>query len=111
MAKGELTYVEIKRRYVEQKRPLPESIEVELRKDMNPSARAILRAIDKRRHANRAEGQRLRGILRFERELWGAGIARGAGVDEAGMSPLAGPGAAGRVVFPPGVPLAGGDAS
>jgi ribonuclease HII len=111
MAKGDLTYAEIKRRYVERRRPLPESIEVALRQDTNASARAILRAIDKRRHANRAEGQRLRGILRFERELWAAGIARVAGVDEAGMSPLAGPVAAGAVIFPPGFRLPGVDDS
>jgi ribonuclease HII len=111
MARGELTYAEIKRRYVERKRSLPEELEVALRKDASPGACAILRAVERRRRDNRAEGQRLRGILRFERELWAAGIARVAGVDEAGMSPLAGPVAAGAVIFPPGFRLPGVDDS
>jgi ribonuclease HII len=55
--------------------------------------------IDKRRRANRAEGQRLRHMLRFERELWQRNITLVAGVDEAGMSPLAGPVAAAAVIL------------
>jgi ribonuclease HII len=38
-------------------------------------------------------------MLRYELALWSAGIMTVAGVDEAGMSPLAGPVAAGAVVF------------
>src|SRR5207247_428836 len=106
-----LTYVEIKRRYVDRGRPLPEELETALRADDSASARAILKAVDRRRRDNRSEGQRLRGILRFERTLWASGIARVAGVDEAGMSPLAGPVAAGAVIFPPGFRLPGVDDS
>src|SRR5258708_26690527 len=111
MGEHRLTYAEIKRKYVEGGRPLPEAVELALRDDPNPSARAILRAVDRRRRGNRSEGQRLRGILRFERALWASGIARVAGVDEAGMSPLAGPVAAGAVIFPPGFRLPGVDDS
>ena len=56
---------------------------------------------------NRRAGQRLRRLLRRERELWEAGIGRIAGVDEAGMGPLAGPVVAAAVIFPPGVGLRG----
>ena len=91
MGRDRLTYAEIRRRYVEGERPLPEEIETELRADTHPSAQAILRAVDRRRRDRRSEGQRLRGILRFERALWATGVVRVAGVDEAGMSPLAGP--------------------
>src|SRR5687767_6519993 len=108
---GRLTYAEIRRRYVERERPLPEALEGTLRDDPNPSARAILRAIDRRRRDNRCEGQRLRGILRYERALWDTGIVHVGGVDEAGMSPLAGPVAAGAVIFPPGFRLPGVDDS
>ncbi len=56
---------------------------------------------------NRRAGQRLRRLLCRERELWDAGIARIAGVDEAGMGPLAGPVVAAAVIFPPGAGLRG----
>ncbi len=111
MGRARLSYAEIKKRYVERERSLPKSIELWLRDDPNPSAKAILRAVDRRRRDHRSEGQRLRGILRFERALWGKGIVRVAGVDEAGMSPLAGPVAAGAVIFPPGFRLPGVDDS
>jgi ribonuclease HII len=106
-----LSYAEIRARYVERERPLPEALERALRSDPRPSAKAILHAVDRRRRERRAEGQRLRGILRYERELWGAGIAHVAGIDEAGMSPLAGPVAAAAVVFSPGFRLPGVDDS
>lgn len=57
--------------------------------------------------ANRRAGQRLRHLLRRERELWAEGIERVAGVDEAGMGPLAGPVVAAAVIFPPGKGLRG----
>ena len=58
-----------------------------------------LQAVERRRFEARSEGQRLRKMLRYELALWSAGIMTVAGVDEAGMSPLAGPVAAGAVVF------------
>jgi ribonuclease HII len=111
MGGARLTYTEIRKRYVERARSLPHDLEAALRDDPNPSARAILRAVERRRREHRAEGQRLRGILRYERELWAKGIVHVAGVDEAGMSPLAGPVAAGAVIFPPDFRLPGVDDS
>ena len=102
MERSTLKLSEIRRRYVERPRPLPAALEMVLRGDPRPSARAILAAVERRRHENRSEGQRLRTILRYEGELWAAGVTRVAGLDEAGMSPLAGPVAAAAVVFPPG---------
>jgi ribonuclease HII len=107
----ELSCADIRRRYVEQARPLPASLERRLRADPRPSAQAVLAAIDLRRRKGRQEGQRLREILRYERALWEQGIVHVAGVDEAGMSPLAGPVAAGAVIFPPGFRLSGIDDS
>src|SRR5436190_1132581 len=49
---------------------------------------------------NRAEGQRLHNLLRFEIDLWEQGFNFIAGVDEAGMAPLAGPVVAGAVILP-----------
>ncbi len=92
----------LRARYVEGGRPLPAAIEAELRADPRAGARAILGAIARRRRDNRAEGQRLRTMLRFETALWKTGVVHVAGVDEAGMSPLAGPVAAAAVIFAPG---------
>jgi len=57
--------------------------------------------------ANRRAGQRLRHLLERERELWAAGLERVAGVDEAGVGPLAGPVVAAAVIFPAGLGLRG----
>ncbi|MFN8547348.1 MAG: ribonuclease HII [Candidatus Eisenbacteria bacterium] len=46
-----------------------------------------------------------------ERALWRAGVVRVAGVDEAGMGPLAGPVVAAAVIFPPEVIIVGADDS
>jgi ribonuclease HII len=96
----------IRARHVASGRPLPAALEAELRADPRPGARAILAAIEKRRRAHRAEGQRLRKMLRFETSLWAAGVVHVAGVDEAGMSPLAGPVSAAAVIFAPGTRVA-----
>jgi ribonuclease HII len=94
-----LSLVELRRRYVDRDRPLPTPIELALEADERPGAQRILTLVRQRRRDRRAEGQRLRGILRFERELWARGLTLLAGVDEAGMSPLAGPVAAAAVVL------------
>jgi ribonuclease HII len=50
-------------------------------------------------------------MVNFERVLWRSGIRRIAGVDEAGIGPLAGPVVAAAVVFPPDTVLDGVDDS
>lgn len=44
---------------------------------------------------------------KHETELWGRGLVRVAGVDEAGVGPLAGPVVAAAVILPPGCSLSG----
>ncbi|HML28844.1 MAG TPA: ribonuclease HII, partial [Hyphomicrobium sp.] len=102
---------ELSLRYVREGRPLDKAIEAALRSDARPGAKTILAAIDKRRFENRSEGQRLRTLLRFETDLWSSGVLLVAGVDEAGMSPLAGPVCAGAVIFEPGTRIPGVDDS
>ncbi len=102
---------EIKRRYVANGRPLDIATEAALRADRRAGARAILQAIERRRFENRAEGQRLRRLLRYEAALWDRGVLHVAGVDEAGMSPLAGPVSAAAVIFLPGARIPGIDDS
>jgi ribonuclease HII len=50
---------------------------------------------------------RHRSLLRFERELWQQGVQLIAGVDEAGIGPLAGPVVAAAVILPHGYRLRG----
>ena len=59
------------------------------------------------RSTNRRDAQRLRHLLQRERELWAQGFERVAGVDEAGMGPLAGPVVAAACIFAPGEGLKG----
>lgn len=106
-----LLLAEIRRRVIVEARPLDAETEAALRADPRPGARAILEAVARRRGENRAEGQRLRHLLRFETALWADGVVHVAGVDEAGMSPLAGPVAAAAVVFAPGSRIPGVDDS
>jgi ribonuclease HII len=61
--------------------------------------------------ADTAEDERLEKLLRFERELQGAGFHRVAGVDEAGVGPLAGPVVAGAVILPENCKIRGLDDS
>ena len=100
---------ELRQRYVIEGRPLEASLEEILRADSRAGARAILASIAKRRFENRSEGQRLRKMLRFETALWDQGQDAIAGVDEAGMSPLAGPVSAAAVILKPGTRITGID--
>ena len=94
-----LSLADLRARYVDGDRALPAAIEAALVADGRAGARAILAAVARRRRANRAEGQRLRKMLRYETALWAGGVMHVAGVDEAGVSPLAGPVAAAAVIF------------
>jgi ribonuclease HII len=96
-----LSVAELRERFVEGGRPLPEGCEAALEADPRAGAREVLRLVRKRRAENRAEGQRLRHLLRYETDLWERGVVLVAGVDEAGMAPLAGPIVAGSCLLPP----------
>jgi ribonuclease HII len=96
-----LSVAELRARFLDGARPLPEECEAALEEDPRAGAREVLRLVRRRRSENRSEGQRLRHLLRFEAELWSRGVARVAGADEAGMAPLAGPVVAGACILPP----------
>lgn len=91
---------ELRERFVTRGRPLPADCEAFLAKDGRAGVQAVLKAVRSRRRANRAEGQRLRQLLRYETELWEQGVVHVAGTDEAGMAPLAGPVVAAACVLP-----------
>ncbi|MBP6824115.1 MAG: ribonuclease HII [Acidobacteria bacterium] len=79
---------------------LPKGLLEALEGDHRQGARDLAVRLRARQSENRAEGQRLRHLLKFESELWGQGFEFIAGVDEAGVGPLAGPVVAGAVILP-----------
>lgn len=102
---------ELRERYLVRGRTVPAGLLEALEADPRRSAQELARRIREQRAENRSEGQRLRNLLRFELELWTSGLERIAGVDEAGMAPLAGPVVAGAVILPRGYKLKGLDDS
>lgn len=91
---------ELRTRFVDRARPVPKGLIEALEVDGRQGAHHLARLIRARWRKNRAEGQRLHNLLRFELELWEQGFNFIAGVDEAGMAPLAGPVVAGAVILP-----------
>src|SRR5215510_141903 len=93
--------------YVRRQRPVPKGLLEALDVDKRQGAQQLAKRIRSRYRDNRAEGQRLHFLLRFEIELWSQGYGFVAGVDEAGMAPLAGPVVAGAVILPQNYKLRG----
>jgi ribonuclease HII len=103
MPPGDLSHLsvaDLRLRYVDEGRPLPADLEAALASEPRAGARAVLASVKRRRRSNRAEGQRLRNLLRYETRLWARGVTLVAGVDEAGMAPLAGPVVAAACILP-----------
>lgn len=91
---------ELKNIFIDRGRRVPQGLVEALENDTRQGAHQLARKIRERRRSNRSEGQRLHSLLRFEIELWNDGYSLVAGVDEAGMAPLAGPVVAGAVILP-----------
>ena len=81
---------ELNKLFVERRRRVPKGLLEALDVDRRQGAQQLAKRIRERYRENRAEGQRLHFLLRFEIELWADGYGFVAGVDEAGMAPLAG---------------------
>src|SRR5258705_2857511 len=92
---------ELTQLFIERRRPVPKGLLEALDVDSRHGAQQLAKRIRGRYRSNRSEGQRLHFLLRFEIELWSEGYGFVAGVDEAGMAPLAGPGVAGGGFLPP----------
>lgn len=103
--------VDLRRTFLEEKEPVPRHLLDALEADERVAARELGKLLRRRSERNRAEGQRLRHLLKYERELWRDGFSLIAGVDEAGMAPLAGPVVAGAVILPRNYRLHGLDDS
>lgn len=98
---------ELREIFIDRGRSVPKGLVEALETDSRQGAQQLARRIRQRRRSNRAEGQRLHSLLRFEIELWLDGVEMIAGVDEAGMAPLAGPVVAGAVILPRNYKLKG----
>ena len=105
------TLGELRQRHLIEGAPLPSGLLAQLEGDARDGAQKLLTALKKRQADNRAEGQRLRHMLKFESELYEQGYQHIAGVDEAGMGPCAGPVCAAAAVLPRGYKLKGLDDS
>jgi ribonuclease HII len=98
---------ELREIFLARRRPVPKGFLEALEVDTRQGAHELAKRIRARRRGNRSEGQRLHSLLRFEIELWAEGYSFVAGVDEAGMAPLAGPVVAGAVILPRNYKLRG----
>jgi len=98
---------ELRELFLERSRPVPKGLLEALEVDTRAGAQQLARRIRERYRSNRSEGQRLHTLLRFEIDLWAQGFSFVAGVDEAGMAPLAGPVVAGAVILPRNYKLRG----
>jgi ribonuclease HII len=98
---------ELKELFVIRNRRVPKGLLEALEIDTRAGAHHLAKRIRERYRSNRSEGQRLHTLLRFEIDLWSQGFSMVAGVDEAGMAPLAGPVVAGAVILPTNYKLRG----
>jgi ribonuclease HII len=98
---------ELRALFLDKQRPVPKGFLEALEIDTRHGAHQLAKRIRARYRSNRSEGQRLHTLLRFEIELWADGYSLVAGVDEAGMAPLAGPVVAGAVILPQNYKLRG----
>lgn len=97
----------LKVRFSNQRAPIPKGFLEALESDSRRGAHDLAIKIQTYRRKRRAEFQRLVKLLHYEIELWGQGFAFIAGVDEAGMAPLAGPVVASAVILPKSYKLQG----
>ncbi len=106
-----LSIDEIRQRYLESAEPVSARILTRLQRDPRQGVRRLYATLKKRFERERDERLRLEAMLHFEHLLWKSGMRDIAGVDEAGVGPLAGPVVAAAVMFPPDTTIAGVDDS
>ena len=107
----ELSVDEIRKRYLQDQEPLSQQVLNRLRRDSRQGVQRLYATLAKRFEKERDERVRLDAMRHFEKVLWKSGIRDIAGVDEAGVAPLAGPVVAAAVMFPPDTEIAGVDDS
>ena len=107
----DLSVEEIRKRFVDNPEPVSAQTLNRLQKDSRLGVRKLHAALKKRFEREQKERVRLDAMRHFELVLWKSGVKDIAGVDEAGVAPLAGPVVAAAVMFPPNTDIAGIDDS
>jgi ribonuclease HII len=107
----ELSVDEIRKRYVQNQEPVSQRVLNRLQRDSRQGVQRLYETLKKRFDKERGERTRLDAMRHFETVLWRSGIRDIAGVDEAGVAPLAGPVVAAAVMFHPDTEIAGVDDS
>jgi len=107
----ELSVEEIRKRYVQDQEPVTQRVLNRLQRDSRQGVQRLYETLSKRFERDQKERVRLDAMRHFETVLWKSGIRDIAGVDEAGVAPLAGPVVAAAVMFPPQTEIAGVDDS
>jgi ribonuclease HII len=103
----ELSVEDIRKRYLDKNEPVSAQILTRLQRDPREGVRKLHATLKKRFEKQRDERQRMDAMRYFEKLLWKSGIRDIAGVDEAGMAPLAGPVVAASVMFAPDTEIDG----
>jgi ribonuclease HII len=103
----DLSVEDIRKRYLEGAEPVSAQVLTRLQKDPRLGVRKLLFVLKRRYEKDRDERIRLDAMRHFELVLWKSGVQDIAGVDEAGVAPLAGPVVAAAVMFAPGTDIAG----
>ena len=103
----ELSVDELRKRYLDNPEPISPQVLTRLQKDPRLGVKKLLAVMKKRYERERDERTRLDAMRHFELVLWKSGVRDIAGVDEAGVAPLAGPVVAAAVMFPPNTDIAG----
>ncbi|MGH7827254.1 MAG: ribonuclease HII [Candidatus Binatia bacterium] len=106
-----LSIDEIRREVFKGSQPVTAHVLQQLGRDPRQGVQKIYEFAKKQYDKQRTERLRVQNMLNFERVLWKSGIHSIAGVDEAGVGPLAGPVVAAAVIFSPGTEIAGIDDS
>lgn len=107
----DLSVGEIRKRYIEHGEPVSQQVLNRLQRDSRQGVQKLYASLKKRFEHDRDERVRLDAMRHFEIVLWKSGVKDIAGVDEAGVAPLAGPVVAAAVMFPPDTAIAGVDDS
>jgi ribonuclease HII len=98
---------ELREILISPKGPVPDGFLEALEKDHRSGVRRLASAIRSALSKEKLELGRLEKMLQFEKELYTRGIQLVAGIDEAGMAPLAGPVIAAAIILPEGYKLQG----
>jgi ribonuclease HII len=97
---SEKTAKELREYFLDENKAVSPQMLARLHQDPRIAVRLIAEMLRKRKLKRQKEAQRLDLLLHYESDLWDKGFRMIAGVDEAGMAPLAGPVIAAAVILP-----------